>query len=86
MRVIIAGGGTTGHITPGIAIAETILSHEKDSEILFIGRDGGDENGIIKQRGFNLRTLKICGFSRKLTPKNAKNAILSYYKHDENHD
>ncbi len=75
MRAIIAGGGTTGHITPGIAIAETILSHEKDSDILFIGRDGGDENGIIKQRGFQLKTLKISGFSRKLTIKNIANAF-----------
>ncbi len=75
MRAIIAGGGTTGHITPGISIAETILSHEKESDILFIGREGGDENGIIKQRGFKLKTLKISGFSRKLTAKNVMNAF-----------
>ena len=75
MRAIIAGGGTTGHVTPGIAIAETILCHEKKSEILFIGREGGDESGIIKQRGFDLKTLKISGFSRKITPKNIANAF-----------
>lgn len=75
MRAIIAGGGTTGHITPGISIAETILSHEKESDILFIGREGGDENGIIKQRGFKLKTLKISGFSRKVTAKNVMSAF-----------
>ena len=75
MRAIIAGGGTTGHVTPGISIAETILAHERDSDILFIGRDGGDENGIIKQRGFALKTLTISGFSRRMTLKNLKNAL-----------
>lgn len=77
MRAIIAGGGTTGHITPGIAIAETIMSNDKNGEILFIGREGGDENGIIKQRGLKLKTLRICGFSRKLTPNNVKNAFYA---------
>lgn len=75
MRVIIAGGGTTGHVTPGVSIAEVILSHEKESDILFIGREGGDENGIIKQRGFELKTIAVSGFSRKLTPKNVTNAF-----------
>ncbi len=75
MRAIIAGGGTAGHVTPGISIAETILSREKDSNILFISRESGDENGIIKRRGFELKTLKISGFSRKLTPKNISNAF-----------
>ena len=75
MRAIIAGGGTAGHVTPGISIAETILNYEKGSDILFIGRDGGDENGIIKRRGFELKTLKISGFSRKLSAKNIKNAF-----------
>ena len=75
MRAIIAGGGTTGHVTPGISIAETILAHEGGSEILFIGREDGDENGIIKQRGFALKTVRISGFSRKITPKNVANAF-----------
>ena len=77
MRAILAGGGTTGHVTPGIAIAEAILAHEPDSEILFIGRDGGDENGIIKQRGFELKTIRISGFSRKITPKNISGAFYA---------
>lgn len=75
MRAIIAGGGTAGHVTPGISIAEVILSREKDSKILFIGRENGDENGIIKRRGFELKTLKISGFSRKLTPTNLRKAF-----------
>ena len=75
MRAILAGGGTTGHVTPGISIAEVILAHEPDSEILFIGREGGDENGMIRQRGFELKTIRISGFSRKITPKNISGAF-----------
>jgi len=77
MRVIICGGGTSGHITPGIAIAETVLSKDKSAKILFVGREGGDENGIIKRRGFKLETIKINGFSRKINIKNLKNVFLT---------
>ncbi|MBQ3073631.1 MAG: glycosyltransferase, partial [Ruminococcus sp.] len=36
MRVLLAGGGTAGHINPAIAIAQTIKIKEKDAEILFV--------------------------------------------------
>ena len=50
MKVIFCGGGTVGHLTPAISMAEIILKNEKDSKILFIGRDGGDENEIITKK------------------------------------
>ncbi len=37
VRVVIAGGGTGGHLFPGIAIAEEVLSRNEESDILFIG-------------------------------------------------
>ena len=74
MKVLICGGGTVGHITPGISIAEIILKNENDSKVLFIGRDGGDENEVITQRGFNLSTISILPFVRRLTAKNFKSA------------
>lgn len=75
MRVIICGGGTAGHVTPGIAIAETILKKAGDSEIIFVGRDGGEENLIVENSGFTLVTIKISGFDRKISVKNIKNAF-----------
>lgn len=75
MNLIICGGGTAGHITPGISIAETVISKEPNSKILFIGREGGDENSIIRRRGFELKTIKIQGIARKLTLKNIKSLI-----------
>ena len=71
MRVIICGGGTAGHVTPGIAIAEYIKKHSRHSDILFVGRDGGEENSLIKRSGFNLATVDVQGFKRSLSLKNA---------------
>ena len=47
MRIVFAGGGTVGHITPSIAVADELLKRDQNTEILFIGREGGDENEII---------------------------------------
>ena len=40
MRVLLAGGGTAGHINPAIAIANTIKKHHPDAEIAFVGNKG----------------------------------------------
>lgn len=72
MRAIICGGGTAGHITPGISIAEAILERREDAEILFIGREGGDENRIILHNGFPLETIEISGFRRKINTESIK--------------
>lgn len=72
MKVIICGGGTVGHVTPGISIAEIILKKEKDSHVLFVGREGGDENEIIKRRAFPIKTIKIQPFVRRISTQNIK--------------
>ncbi len=72
MKIIFCGGGTVGHISPAIAIAEEILHRNKSSEILFIGRDYGEENEVIKKAGFILKTIKIHGLQRKLNINNIK--------------
>ena len=77
MRAIICGGGTAGHIMPGIAIAETIIKNEPNSEILFIGREGGEENSAITRKGYALKTVKIRGFKRSLSPSNFKTATAA---------
>lgn len=70
MKAIICGGGTLGHVTPGISIAETILERDRNSKILFIGREGGEENKIIQNHGYRLETVKISGISRSLSLSN----------------
>ena len=72
MNIILTGGGTAGHVSPAIAVAEEIMQSEPDSRILFIGREGGGENEAVTKAGLKLKTLKIQGLKRKLTPENIK--------------
>jgi UDP-N-acetylglucosamine--N-acetylmuramyl-(pentapeptide) pyrophosphoryl-undecaprenol N-acetylglucosamine transferase len=47
MRCVIAGGGTGGHLFPGMAIAEAFVEKEKGNEVLFIGTERGIEARIL---------------------------------------
>ena len=77
MKIIITGGGTAGHVNPAVAIAEEIMKREPDSEILFIGRDGGKENRAVEKLGLKTELLKVKGFSRKLFGGNIKALTLA---------
>ena len=69
-RIIIAGGGTGGHIFPAIAIANAILKQEPQTEILFVGAKGKMEMEKIPQAGFKIEGLDIAGFNRSSLIKN----------------
>ena len=63
MKIIIAGGGTGGHLFPGIAIAEEFIKRNQKNGILFMGTERGIEKRILGngEMGFNLRTIDIEG-------------------------
>ncbi len=65
MKAIIAGGGTGGHIYPGIAIANEIKKRNSGSEILFVGTASGLETKIIPQHGMNLKLIEASGIKGK---------------------
>ena len=69
-RVIIAGGGTGGHIFPAIAIANAIKKQEPQTEILFVGAKGKMEMEKIPQAGYKIEGLDIAGFNRSSLIKN----------------
>lgn len=69
MKVLLAGGGTAGHINPAIAIAQVIKSHHPDAEILFVGNEGGLEQRLVPDAGFPIKSVSIRGFKRSLSPK-----------------
>jgi UDP-N-acetylglucosamine--N-acetylmuramyl-(pentapeptide) pyrophosphoryl-undecaprenol N-acetylglucosamine transferase len=69
-RIIIAGGGTGGHIFPAIAIANALLKLEPQTEILFVGAKGKMEMEKIPQAGFKIKGLDIAGFNRSSLIKN----------------
>ena len=77
MRIIFAGGGTVGHISPSIAIAEELFKRNNTTEILFIGRESGQENEAIKRAGFDYKTINISGLERRITYKNIKNILTA---------
>ena len=78
MDIILAGGGTAGHVSPALAVSEEILSREPRSRILFIGRAGGKENDAVAKAGIELKTIKIEGIQRKLSLENAKRVYHAF--------
>ena len=69
-RVIIAGGGTGGHIFPAIAIANALKKIDNSIEILFIGAKGKMEMEKVPQAGYSIEGLDIAGFNRSSLIKN----------------
>jgi len=67
LKVIIAGGGTAGHINPGIAIAKYIREKHPDAEILFIGTKRGMETKLVPYEGFDIKFIRVKGFRRKIS-------------------
>ena len=70
MRVLIAAGGTAGHINPALAIAGAIKQHCPDAEIHFAGRKAGMEYKLVGQAGYPFHHIEVNGIQRSLTPKN----------------
>lgn len=69
-RIIIAGGGTGGHIFPAIAIANALKDIDRNTEILFIGAKGKMEMEKVPQAGYKIEGLDIAGFNRSSLIKN----------------
>jgi UDP-N-acetylglucosamine--N-acetylmuramyl-(pentapeptide) pyrophosphoryl-undecaprenol N-acetylglucosamine transferase len=69
-RVIIAGGGTGGHIFPALAIANALKKKEPDMEILFVGANGKMEMEKIPEAGYTIKGIDIAGYNRSSLMKN----------------
>ena len=69
-RVIIAGGGTGGHIFPAIAIANALRKIDEKIEILFVGAKGKMEMEKVPQAGYKIEGVDIAGFNRSSLIKN----------------
>ncbi|PAB58829.1 undecaprenyldiphospho-muramoylpentapeptide beta-N-acetylglucosaminyltransferase [Anaeromicrobium sediminis] len=75
MKVLITGGGTGGHIYPAIAIANKIKDEIKTAQILFVGTEKGLESELVPKEGYNLETIKVSGFKRKISLDTAKSLV-----------
>lgn len=78
MKIILVGGGTAGHINPALALADYIKEAEPNSEILYIGANGGMEEKMAKNAGLEFRGITVSGFSRKLNLEGIKKNFITF--------
>ena len=79
MRVLIAAGGTAGHVNPALAIAKEIEKHCPGTEIHFAGRKKGMEYGLVTKAGYPFHHIEVNGIQRKLTLRNAARNVKAMY-------
>lgn len=65
MKVMIAGGGTGGHVYPGIAVAEEMMRLRPSAEVVFVGGRRGLEAQAVPESGFRIRFIVTRGFPRR---------------------
>lgn len=61
MRLLLAGGGTGGHLFPAVALAELLLKQDEHSAVLFVGTERGLEKRLLPKLGFPLVTIDMVG-------------------------
>ncbi len=69
MKILLAGGGTAGHINPALAIAGYIREKDPNAQFLFIGNKDGMEQKLVKKAGFPIKSIVISGFKRNFKPQ-----------------
>jgi UDP-N-acetylglucosamine--N-acetylmuramyl-(pentapeptide) pyrophosphoryl-undecaprenol N-acetylglucosamine transferase len=70
IRLIITGGGTGGHLFPGISLAQAMMQANPDCEVLFIGTDRKVDKTALADLGFTVMTIKSQGIKgKKLSAK-----------------
>lgn len=65
MKLLIAGGGTGGHLFPGIAVAEEFLARDPANEVLFVGTERGVESKVLPRLGYRLELIAATGIRGK---------------------
>jgi UDP-N-acetylglucosamine--N-acetylmuramyl-(pentapeptide) pyrophosphoryl-undecaprenol N-acetylglucosamine transferase len=79
MRLIIAGGGTGGHLFPGIAVAEEFLSRDPANEVVFVGTERGIEARAVPAAGYRLELISAAGIRGKGSFSQLKGAAMMAY-------
>jgi len=76
LRVVIAGGGTGGHLYPGVAVARELLARRPDAEVSFAGTAQGIEARVVPREGFSLDMIRSSGMKGKSLFDRARGAAL----------
>ncbi len=61
MRIVIAGGGTGGHLFPGVAVAEEVVRRDPDAQVAFVGTERGIEARVLPELGWPLELIQVSG-------------------------
>ena len=78
-RVLLAGGGTAGHVNPALAIAELIKNKYPDTEFCFVGNPNKLEAKLVPKAGYRFEPLQIEGFQRQLSMENIKRNMFAFH-------
>ena len=76
LKVIISGGGTGGHIYPGISLAYEIRERNPGNDILFVGTERGMESKLVPREGFKIIKIKARGIQRKICFENLTAVVI----------
>jgi UDP-N-acetylglucosamine--N-acetylmuramyl-(pentapeptide) pyrophosphoryl-undecaprenol N-acetylglucosamine transferase len=76
LSVLIAGGGTGGHLYPGIAVARELTRRVPDAQVVFVGTNAGIEARVVPREGFALEVIRSAGLKGKSLPSLARGLAL----------
>jgi UDP-N-acetylglucosamine--N-acetylmuramyl-(pentapeptide) pyrophosphoryl-undecaprenol N-acetylglucosamine transferase len=69
MRVVLAGGGSAGHISPALAVGDALRRADPQIGLTFLGTERGLETRLVPQRGYELATIPPVPLPRSVTPQ-----------------
>ena len=76
LSILIAGGGTGGHLYPGIAVARELLARVPDAKVTFVGTAAGIESRVVPREGFALDVIRSAGLKGKSVQSIARGIAL----------
>jgi UDP-N-acetylglucosamine--N-acetylmuramyl-(pentapeptide) pyrophosphoryl-undecaprenol N-acetylglucosamine transferase len=76
LSVLIAGGGTGGHLYPGIAVARELTAREPGATVTFVGTAAGIESRVVPREGFSLELIRSAGLKGKSAQSLARGVAL----------
>jgi UDP-N-acetylglucosamine--N-acetylmuramyl-(pentapeptide) pyrophosphoryl-undecaprenol N-acetylglucosamine transferase len=76
MRVLVAGGGTGGHVFPGIALAEEVVTRHPGNDVVFVGTARGLEAKVVPEAGFPIELIEVRGLKGKSLASLLANLLL----------
>lgn len=75
LKVVMAGGGTGGHLFPGIAIAKEFMARNSATRIIFVSTGNRFEKAVLSKAGFDLRSIPVAGIKGRGTWNQIKSAL-----------